>query len=429
MKEAAVRPTLELRAEKPVHGGTVLARQGEGEGGRVVFVHDALPGELVRTESLGRRGGAAFARAVEVLEASNDRVPAPCPHFGVCGGCQWQHASYPAQLRIKREVVEEVWARAGLRLPPDTPILGMEDPWRYRLRGEFEAAYRQGADGERALVLGFHRMRSHAVIPIQTCPIHHERIERGLLAFGDAARELGVRGLVNLHLTAEPGGPGLLWRVRYQRGDDGAQTPALIAAVAERLPDVVLLDDSMRYDVGDLQFRVRSDTFIQTNHRQTPVLYGAAMQMLAARPDEHVLDLFCGIGTMTLTAARRAASVVGVEENPRAIRLAQLAARINETPNVRFHAGRVEEVLPRIKVGSCEAAIVDPPRAGLERSAIGELLRLQPRRLVYVSCEPSTHVRDIGLFLNGGYRVRRAALVDMFPHTYHVESVALLERA
>ncbi len=421
----AVAEDLVLRAEKAVHGGAVLAR----DEGRVVFVHEALPGETVRTAPLGRRGGAAFARAVEVLSPSPDRVAPRCPHFGVCGGCQWQHASYAAQLRLKLAVVQEVWARAGLRLPPETPILGMEDPWRYRIRGEFEAFYRRREDGVREPVLGFHRMRSHHVVPVRECPIHHERIERGLLAFGAAARDLGVSGLVNLHLTAEPEGPGLLWRVRYQSRQEEAQTPPLVAAVQEALPDVVLLDGSMRYDVLGLQFRVRPDTFIQTNHRQTGALYGTALDMLAAAPAERVLDLFCGMGTMSLAAARQAGSVLGIEENPQAIRLAELGARINEVANARFWAGKVEDTLPAVRAGSWDAALLDPPRAGLEPAAIAELLRLSPPRIVYVSCEPSTHARDMGRLLAGGYRVRRAALVDMFPHTYHVESIALLERA
>ncbi|MGH7910160.1 MAG: class I SAM-dependent RNA methyltransferase, partial [Candidatus Dormibacteraceae bacterium] len=326
---------------------------------------------------------------------------------------------------------QEVWARAGLRLPPGTPILGMEDPWRYRVRGEFEAFYRhlEGAAAGRELVLGFHRMRSHRVVPIEECPIHHQRIERGLLAFRSAARRLAVRGMVNLHLTAEPEGPGLLWRVRYQRREDGAQTPALIAAVQETLPDVVLLDSSMRYDVLGLQFRVRSDTFIQTNHRQTPVLYGAALEMLGATREDRVLDLFCGIGTMSLAAARQAGSALGIEENPQAVRLAELAARINEVPNARFFAGRVEDKLADVRVGACDLALLDPPRAGVEPAALAQLLRLGPRRIVYVSCEASTQARDVARLLAGGYRLRRAALVDMFPHTYHVESIALLERA
>jgi 23S rRNA (uracil1939-C5)-methyltransferase len=408
-----------LEPEKPAHGGTVIAR----DGGKVVFVHYALPGEVVRARPAGRRGGAAFARAVEVVEASPDRVAARCPHFGECGGCQWQHAEYVRQLELKRQVVAEVWERAGLRLPPDTPIHGMDDPWRYRVRGEFEAAYRDGQ-----LELGFHRMRSHAVLPVRTCPIHDERIERALIAFRDAGRELGVRGLANLHLTAEPQGPGLLWCVRYQRRSDEAQTPALVARVAELLPDLVLLDDSMSFDFWDLRFRVRSDTFIQTNYREMQVLYRVALDMLAARPDESILDLYAGIGTISLAIARDAASVTAVEENPAAVQLGRLAARINSLGNVRFLAGRTEDTLRQVRLGEHQAAVLDPPRAGCEPTAIAELLRLSPPRIVYVSCEPSTHARDIGLLVRGGYRVRRAALVDMFPHTYHVESVALLER-
>ena len=418
---SATTAELLLTPEKPAHGGAVLARDGDG---RVVFVHYALPGETVRAQPAGRRGGATFARTTDVLRASPDRVPARCPHFGVCGGCQWQHAAYPRQLGLKREIVAETWARAGLRLPPDTPIHGMDDPWRYRVRGEFEAAYRDGR-----LELGFHRMRSHAVLPIETCPIHDERIERALLGFRRAARELGVTGLANLHLTVEPAGPGLLWRARWQRRSDEAQTPALAARAAELLPDAVLLDDSMSFDFWDLGFRVRSDTFIQTNHRQMQVLYRVALDMLAPDGGMPVLDLYAGIGTISLAIARRAGSVTAVEENPHAVRLGRLAARINSAANVRWLPGRVEDALRQVRLGDHRAAVLDPPRAGCDVGAIAELLRLGPERLVYVSCEPSTHARDIALLVRGGYRVRRAALVDMFPQTYHVESVALLERA
>jgi 23S rRNA (uracil1939-C5)-methyltransferase len=411
--------SLVLKPTAPAHGGTVVAR----DDGRVVFVHYALPGETVQAEPSGRRGGAAFARATDIVEPSPDRIAPRCPHFGVCGGCQWQHATYERQIALKREIVAETWERAGLRLPPDTPVMGMDDPWRYRVRGEFEASYRDGR-----LELGFHRMRSHAVLPIETCPIHDERIERGVLAFRQAARELDVTGLANLHLTVEPQGSGLLWRARYQRRAGEAQSPALAARAAELLPDLALLDDSMSFDFWDLRFRVRSDTFIQTNYVQMQVLYRAALDMLEPTPDMAVLDLYAGIGTISLAIARQAGAVLAVEENPHAVRLGRLAARINAAGNVRWLGGRVEDALRQVRLGEHQAAVLDPPRAGCDDAAIAELLRLGPDRIVYVSCEPSTHARDIGLLVRGGYRVRRAALVDMFPHTYHVESVALLER-
>ncbi|MBO0681816.1 MAG: class I SAM-dependent RNA methyltransferase [Candidatus Dormibacteraeota bacterium] len=410
-----------VRVGGPAHGGAVIAHDGE----LPLMVFYALPDELVEAAPRGRRGGLTYAGAVRVLEPSADRVEARCPHFGECGGCHWQHARYDRQLELKREVVTEAWRRAGVRLPPDAPAMGMADPWRYRIRGEFEAL----TDREGRVALGFHRMRSHAVLPISACPIHDERIERAALAIAQAATELGVRGLQNVLLTVEPSGPGLLWRTRYKQRGQAQQDAALAARMAELLPELVLLDDSMSLDFWDLSFRVRNDTFVQTNHRQMLVLYEVALGMLEAGPGDAVLDLYAGIGTISLAVARRAESVTAIEENPAAVRLSQLNARINGTRNFGVLPGRVEEALRRVRLGQHQAAILDPPRAGCEPAAIAELLRLSPERLVYVSCEPSTQARDVAMLVRGGYRVRRAAVVDMFPQTYHVECVALLERS
>jgi tRNA/tmRNA/rRNA uracil-C5-methylase (TrmA/RlmC/RlmD family) len=266
------------------------------------------------------------------------------------------------------------------------------------------------------------------VLPVRACPIHDERIERGMLAFGRAATELGLRSLQTVLFTVEPTGSGLLWRAQHRGRRAGEADAELAAAAAELLPDLVLLDDSMSLEFWGLTFRVRSDTFVQTNYRQMLVLYRAALDMLAAGPDDAVLDLYAGIGTIGLAVARRAGSVTAIEENPVAMRLAGVNARINGIANLRTLPGRVEEALRQVRLGQHRAAVLDPPRAGCEPGAIAELLRLGPERLVYVSCEPTTHARDIALLVRGGYRVRRAAVVDMFPHTYHVESVALLER-
>src|SRR2546428_446069 len=158
-----------------------------------------------------KRGGVAVPTATSVIESSPHRVQPKCPYFGKCGGCQWQHASYEHQLELKRQVVEEAWARAGLRLPPDTPVLGMDDPWRYRIRGEFEAVPTPA--GWR---FGFHRLRSHSVLAIDTCPIHDLHIEHALPAFAQAPNDLKLTDLQNLLLTAEPNGRGLLWRLRVK---------------------------------------------------------------------------------------------------------------------------------------------------------------------------------------------------------------------
>jgi len=407
-----------LRPASPAHGGTAVAR----EDGKVWLVSYALPGELVEAEPRGRQGGVAVAATTRVIEASPHRVAARCPHFGECGGCQLQHAAYAHQLELKRQVVEEAWARAGLRLPPDTEVLGMGDPWHYRIRGEFEAV--PGAGGWR---FGFHRQRSHAVLPIESCDIHDPRIVSALPAFARAADELELKGLQNVLLTVEPTGRGLLWRLRFRGREPAWPREQFARRVAELLPEVVLLDDAMSLEFWDMTFRVRSDTFVQTNYSQMLVLYRTALDMLAAGSSERILDLYAGIGTISVAIARHAAGVTAIEENPRAVQLGRLNARINAA-RVEYVPGKVETALRQVRLGQHQAVILDPPRAGCEPAALAELIRLGPGRLVYVSCEPSTHARDLVGLVRGGYRVRRAALVDMFPQTYHIESVALLER-
>jgi len=408
-----------LKPTSPAHGGAAVAR----EDGKVWLVSYALPGEVVEAEPRGRQGGVAVAATTRVIEPSPHRAPAPCPYFGACGGCQLQHAEYAYQLELKKQVVEEAWARAGLRLPPDTPVLGMDEPWRYRIRGEFEAV--AGAEGWR---FGFHRMRSHSVLPIDTCLIHDLRIEHALPAFAQAANEMHIEGLQNLLLTVEPGGNGLLWRLRFHGSEPRWPRDEFAHHVAEVLPELTLLDDTMSLEFWGLSFRARSDTFVQTNYRQMLVLYRTALDMLAPQPDERVLDLYAGIGTISVAVARNAAGVTAIEENPHAVQLGRLNARINSA-RVEYLPGKVETVLRGIRLGQHQAVILDPPRAGCEPAALAELIRLGADRIVYVSCEPSTHARDLVRLVRGGYRIRRATIVDMFPQTYHIESVALLERS
>ena len=418
-----------LRPTTVGHGGFTVARDDTG---KVWLVNYALPGETVEVEPRGKQGGASVATTTHVVDASPDRVPPKCPHFGPapsqpgfltqCGGCHWQHAAYSAQLQMKRQVVEEAWARAGLRLPADTPVKGMEDPWRYRIRGEFEAI--ETSSGIR---FGFHRARSYAVQPIDTCPIHDERIEQAVEAFAQAATELHLGGVHALHLTVEPTGRGLLWRLDLRGRVSVWPYRELATRVGELVPDVTLLDDTMSLQFWDMEFRAAGDTFVQTNYGQMLVLYATALDMLAPASTDRVLDLYAGIGTISVAVARDAAHVTAVEEYGRSVQLGRLNARINAA-RVEYRKGKVEQALRDIRIGTHDKAILDPPRAGCDPAALAEILRLSPEVLVYISCEPSTHARDLASLVRGGYRVRRAAIVDMFPQTYHIESVALLER-
>jgi 23S rRNA (uracil1939-C5)-methyltransferase len=249
-----------------------------------------------------------------------------------------------------------------------------------------------------------------------------------LQAFAQAANQLHLTDLQNLLLTAEPNGRGLLWRLRFKGREPVWPREEFAHRVAELLPEHVLLDDAMSLEFWGLTFRVQSDTFVQTNYRQMLVLYETALGMLGDVAGQRVLDLYAGIGTISVAIARNAAGVTAVEENPRAIQLGRLNARIN-LAKVEYLPGKVEAALRQVRLGQHAAAVLDPPRAGCEPAALAEIMRLGPERLVYISCEPSTHARDLIALVRGGYRVRRAAIVDMFPQTYHIESVALLQRS
>jgi 23S rRNA (uracil1939-C5)-methyltransferase len=217
-----------------------------------------------------------------------------------------------------------------------------------------------------------------------------------------------------------------MWRLRHRGKEPSWPRDEFARRVGELLPNEALLD-AISLEFWGLTFRVNSDTFVQTNYQQMLVLYQTALDMLAAMRGDHVLDLYAGIGTISVAIARTSAGVTAVEENPRAVHLGRLNARINAS-KVEYIPGKVETVLRQVRLGRHEAAILDPPRAGCEPAALSELLRLGPDRLVYISCEPSTHARDLIGLVRGGYRIRRAAIVDMFPQTYHIETVALLER-
>jgi len=298
----------------------------------------------------------------------------------------------------------------------------MEDPWHYRIRGEFEGIYHLNT-----FEFGFHRLRSHSVLAVRECPIHHQRIEAGINAFRQAVNELAVKGIKHLLLTAEPAGPGLLWELRTERRG-GAVREELGARVAELLPEVVLLDDSM-----DLEFWTST-----SGSAATPSCRPTTARCRSSTGRRWTCSLShraSGCSTSTRGSEpsawrpRARPGRDGGGREPRAISLGRLAARINGIGNVEFLTGRVETVLRKVRLGEHEAVLADPPRAGFEQAAVAELMRLGPARIAYVSCEPSTQARDVALLIRAGYRVRRAAIVDMFPQTYHIESVVLLERA
>ena len=407
--------TFALQLTTIAHGGAALGRHE----GRVIFVPYALPGETARVEITEDKGRYAFARLVEVLEPSPDRVAPPCPYFGLtgCGGCQWQHAAYEAQLRFKAKIVADQLTRIGsIADPPVHPTLPDGSGWAYRNHAQFHPAPGGGL-GFQGVSMG----RPRGVVTVDECPILHP-----LLSELYAALDFDLPGLLRLSLRAgtETGETMLI----FEMEDD------LPPSLESDLPVscVLLLSDGLHANlignnhiteiVAGRAYRISAPSFFQVNTPQSAQLVRLVTEYLDLRGDETVLDGYCGVGLFTAHLAERAGLVIGVELAPTAV--ADLLENTAEFDNVEVIEGPVEAVLPDLDV-PLDAAVVDPPRAGMDRFALDALVARQPARVVYVSCDPATLARDAKRLVRAGYRLVEVQPVDMFPQTYHVESVAL----
>ncbi|MFN0070584.1 MAG: class I SAM-dependent RNA methyltransferase [Chloroflexota bacterium] len=431
-----------------------VAFGGEGLGrvdGRVTFLPYALPGETVRARVTEDKKDFARAEITEVLQPSPDRTEPVCPMFGVCGGCQLQHARYDAQLRIKRDmVVEQLRRIGGFDAAEDLvrPAMGMINPWEYRNHARFSVGRRHGE-------LGFTQRNTRRLLRIEHCYLMHPRVNKVL-------HELQGQ-LVGFS------GHQLAIRVGASTGD------RLVAPPLTDHPEIPSGQTYLDEEILTRRFRVASAAFFQVNTRreQRPIpeglepwahlipaanieklplplgegrgegathtpntasLPGVQLSMadilallvfngLDPQPDDVILDAYCGVGTFSILLAPHARQVIGVEESAAAIDDATRNA--GDLPNISFHAGKVEKLLPTLE-STPTAVVLDPARVGCELPALDALAAMAPRRLVYVSCDPATLARDLAILRDRGFTLESVQPVDMFPQTYHIENVAVL---
>jgi len=425
---ATGRERLEVDISEMAYGPSALGRTAEGQ---VVFVDDALPGERVIAEVARRKRNYINTRAVEVLQRAPARATPPCPYVPRCGGCQWQHAAYETQVLMKARVFAETLRRAGVDAPA-AEVIPCDEPFRYRIRGEFHVV---GARDDSGYRLGFNRRRSYDLVAVDDCLIHHPHITEAIDGISAALGECGPHSIRALRLTTTPGRRELLWRAL------GADAPSgLQAALEANLAGWLVHQDSLtlefegrRVDGRDsnLIFRVDSETFLQVNHRQAHLLYGVALEYIGERPGR-LVEGYAGFGAMSFLAGTREdqrarpSTFTLIEENRAALVMARLHARLHGVDQVTLLPGTVEERLTQLEPGEADTVILDPPRAGCHPAVLEELGRLRPGRVVYVSCDPPTLGRDLGRMARKGYRAAAQAVVDMFPQTYHIESVTLL---
>jgi 23S rRNA (uracil1939-C5)-methyltransferase len=448
VSETALRPQrgaeLDLRVDGLAFGGNGVARSD----GYVVFVQGGVPGDRVRAVLTKRKKAYGEARALEILEPSPDRIAPDADH----PGAPWQVLPYERQLEVKAEQVDDALRRIGkldgYELEPIVPAV---EQWRYRNKLEF--SFGTGAEGE--LVCGFHAPGSwETILHLEDCLLQSERgneLRRAVLAWcrsqGLGAYDRRSQTGFLRNLVIREGRRTGQFQVRLVTSEGELDTDALRAAIQvhsllwTQVPGVAevssgpteIVDGSPTFDeeLDDLSVRISPGAFFQTNTEMAEQLYGVAAEYAALQGWERVYDLFCGIGTIGLSLAGRAGELFGLEIVEEAVADAIENARINQVANANFFAGDVRTSLRELveRAGRPDVVVVDPPRAGLSQKVVRRIIEAAPRRIVYVSCNPTTLAPNAAQLVEAGYALRRVRPVDMFPQTPHIECVALLERA
>lgn len=440
-----------------IHG---LGHSGEGVGryeGLTVFVPGGAPGDQLQARITEVKKNYARGEVARIVEPSPHRVAPPCPVVGECGGCQLQHIAYPAQLEMKRQQVVDALERLG-KLTGVTvhPTLGMEAPWGYRNKAQFPVGVRSGR-----VVAGFFAPGTHRIVDIEQCEIQHPLGNQIMREVKQLAQQFGVpiyderthRGVLR-HVLARVGrGTGECMAVLVTNGPELPNGRKIAQVLMARIPGIVSVVQNINPEktnvvlgrqsrvlagrdhiidhIGDLEFAISPVSFFQVNPAQTEVLYGKALEYAGLSGEETVLDIYCGIGTISLFLARQARAVIGIEVVPPAVEDAEQNAVRNGVANARFICGDATEEMPRLAEEGVRAdvIVVDPPRKGCDEPVLKAMAEMTPRRIVYVSCNPASLARDLGLLAGMGYRTVEVQPVDMFPHTAHVECCSLLVRA
>lgn len=445
---------------------------GEGIGkvdGYTLFIKDAIIGDVVEAKVMKAKKNYGYARLMNVIEASEYRVEEPaCPMARRCGGCQIQEMDYGRQLVFKENKVKGNLLRIG-EVPEELleqitePIIGMEEPFRYRNKAQFPI----GTDKEGNIIAGFYAGRTHSIIPNTDCalgiPVNQEILEKildymkkckvsaydeekhtglvrhVLLRYGFTSHEIMVCLVINGtklphaqvlidSLCEIPGMTSITFSINKEK------TNVIMGNEIRLLWGKTYITDS----IGDVQYQISPLSFYQVNPVQTERLYGKALEYAGLTGQETVWDLYCGIGTISLFLAQKAKQVYGVEIVPQAIEDAKNNAKINGIENAEFYVGKAEEVLPEYydryqrehngETAHADVIVVDPPRKGCEESLLQTMVDMQPEKIVYVSCDSATLARDVKYLRENGYEIRKVKATDMFPMSVHVETVVLLSQ-
>lgn len=437
---------------------TDIGTHGEGIGkidSYTLFVKNTLPGEEVKVLVVKANKNYGYGKALEIIKPSSSRVEPLCPAAPRCGGCTLQHMDYKAQLLQKQNKVKQNIMRIGGFDNIDVePTIGMDDPWNYRNKAQYPVS-----SDNKGINIGFYSLGSHKTVNIDNCligskrdpeilslvrkfieenkiPVYNEETGKGLIRHivirtGYYTDEIMVCLVVNsnnfkyknrLIETLKPvvGIKSIV--INYNT----ARTNVILGQKCE----TIYGNDYITDKIGDLKFKISPLSFFQVNPQQTYKLYSKALEFVDLKGDETVIDAYCGIGTISLFLAQRAKEVYGIEIVPQAIENAIENAKLNNIENAWFYTGKSEDIVPELyntKGIHPDVMVVDPPRKGCDESLLNLMLYMKPEKIVYVSCDSATLARDLKILCSTGeYNIQKVQPVDMFPHSYHVETVCLL---
>jgi 23S rRNA (uracil1939-C5)-methyltransferase len=402
---------------------------------KVIFIPYTVTGDEAWIEVIEEKKKYAMGRLLQIVEPSPWRVVPPCPSFGVCGGCQWQHIDYSVQVKLKEEILKDLLIRlGGVKELPPVRVFPSPQSYAYRVRVQLKV---QGK------ALGYFRKKSHRVVNIQECTIAHLLINQILPYIRKMCPSFPQMKEIEMNVSPDENkGVLFLHSLSLEQGTEKALDEFL--RNHDLFKGIVITRKGERIFFGNptlnwtipldrergkrnLTFRLSPGSFFQINLEQNQILIQTALQFSEVNQEESVLDLYAGVGNLTLPLAIGAKRVLGIEENRLAIEDARFNTERNEIRNCDFIHGRVEDVLASWKRENPDLIVLDPPRTGC-KTVLDQMVRLKPKKIVYVSCEPTTFSRDLSLFARRGYSLRKLGLIDMFPQSYHMEVIGLLTK-
>lgn len=406
----------EITLTKFTYGGDGMGRLDDG---RAVFVPFGLPGERVQIRLIQEKRSFARGELIEILEPSKERIRAKCKHFGECGGCQYQHLPYEKQLEVKTEIVRDQLQRIGkIENPPVQKMVACPYPWNYRNHVQFQLT----EDGRLGYVSAFPLGESR-VMAITECHLPEPSINT-LWPQLEFERKTGIER-VSVRAGKDDDIMLVLESASPQLPELEIEAGISVTHVYEDNAVLIAGNDHITTPVLDRDFRVSAASFFQVNTAMAEKMVNHLIISLPITRSTTLLDVYCGVGPFSAFLAPKCEWVIGIESSPSACE--DFVLNLDGFDNVELYEGHAEDVIPHLEAKP-DVILVNPPRAGLEKRVVDGILKLHPRVIAYVSCDPSTLARDAARLINGGYRLKDVTPFDLFPQTYHIESISLFER-